>query len=59
VIKLVWGSDWDALLAKDTDGALVNTLSNTVDGQFQTFAAKDGAYNREHFFGQTRPWPGW
>ncbi|WP_104903075.1 alpha-ketoglutarate dehydrogenase [Pseudomonas sp. LH1G9] len=53
VIKLVWGSDWDALLAKDSDGALVNTLSQTVDGQFQTFAAKDGAYNREHFFGQS------
>lgn len=53
VIKLVWGSDWDALLAKDADGSLVNTLSNTVDGQFQTFAAKDGAYNREHFFGQS------
>ncbi|MDR9754041.1 alpha-ketoglutarate dehydrogenase [Pseudomonas sp. SZMC_28357] len=52
VIKLVWGSDWDALLAQDHDGALVRTLSNTVDGQFQTFAAKDGAYNREHFFGQ-------
>ena len=53
VIKLVWGSDWDPLLAKDADGALVNTLSQTVDGQFQTFAAKDGAYNREHFFGQS------
>jgi pyruvate dehydrogenase E1 component len=53
VIKLVWGSDWDALLAKDTDGSLVETLSQTVDGQFQTFAAKDGAYNREHFFGQS------
>ena len=53
VIKLVWGSDWDALLAKDADGSLVDTLSNTVDGQFQTFAAKDGAYNREHFFGQS------
>ncbi|MDY7533671.1 alpha-ketoglutarate dehydrogenase [Pseudomonas sp. Bout1] len=53
VIKLVWGSDWDALLAKDTDGELVRTLSQTVDGQFQTFAAKDGAYNREHFFGQS------
>lgn len=53
VIKLVWGSDWDALLAKDADGALVRTLSQTVDGQFQTFAAKDGAYNREHFFGQS------
>ncbi|MFL1416903.1 alpha-ketoglutarate dehydrogenase [Pseudomonas fildesensis] len=54
VIKLVWGSDWDALLAKDADGALVETLSHTVDGQFQTFAAKDGAYNREHFFGQSK-----
>ncbi|WP_219267021.1 alpha-ketoglutarate dehydrogenase [Pseudomonas sp. Xaverov 259] len=53
VIKLVWGSDWDALLAKDADGSLVETLSHTVDGQFQTFAAKDGAYNREHFFGQS------
>ncbi|WP_063029568.1 alpha-ketoglutarate dehydrogenase [Pseudomonas yamanorum] len=53
VIKLVWGSDWDALLAKDTDGSLVRTLSQTVDGQLQTFAAKDGAYNREHFFGQS------
>jgi len=53
VIKLVWGSDWDPLLARDTDGALVRTLSSTVDGQFQTFAAKDGAYNREHFFGQS------
>lgn len=53
VIKLVWGSDWDALLAQDTDGSLVHTLSHTVDGQFQTFAAKDGAYNREHFFGQS------
>jgi len=52
VIKLVWGSDWDALFARDHDGTLVRTLSQTVDGQFQTFAAKDGHYNREHFFGQ-------
>jgi len=52
VIKLVWGSDWDGLLARDTSGALVRALSNTVDGQMQTFAAKDGHYNREHFFGQ-------
>jgi pyruvate dehydrogenase E1 component len=52
VIKLVWGSDWDGLFARDTDGALVNALSNTVDGQFQTFAAKDGRFNRDHFFGQ-------
>jgi len=52
VIKLVWGSDWDPLFARDTDGSLVRALSQTVDGQFQTFAAKDGSYNREHFFGQ-------
>ncbi len=52
VIKLVWGSDWDGLLAKDTSGALLRAFSHTVDGQMQTFAAKDGRYNREHFFGQ-------
>ena len=53
VIKLVWGSDWDGLFARDTTRDLVRTLSSTVDGQFQTFAAKDGRYNREHFFGQS------
>ncbi|WP_041682779.1 alpha-ketoglutarate dehydrogenase [Pusillimonas sp. T7-7] len=52
VIKLLWGSDWDGLFARDTQGALVRALSNTVDGQMQTFAAKDGRYNREHFFDQ-------
>ena len=52
VIKLVWGSDWDGLFARDLDGALVKALSATVDGQFQTFAAKDGRFNREQFFGQ-------
>ncbi len=52
VIKLVWGSDWDALLARDVHGALARAFSHTVDGQFQTFAAKDGRYNREHFFGR-------
>jgi pyruvate dehydrogenase E1 component len=52
VIKLVWGSDWDGLFARDAQGALVRAFANTVDGQFQTFAAKDGRYNREHFFGQ-------
>ncbi|MDS1139820.1 alpha-ketoglutarate dehydrogenase [Pusillimonas sp. SM2304] len=52
VIKLLWGSDWDGLFARDTQGALVRALSNTVDGQMQTFAAKDGRYNRDHFFGQ-------
>ncbi|MFZ6771885.1 alpha-ketoglutarate dehydrogenase [Undibacterium sp. SXout7W] len=52
VIKLVWGSDWDGLLARDSDGALQQALGETVDGQMQTFAAKDGSFNREHFFGQ-------
>ena len=53
VIKLVWGSDWDGLFARDQDGALARAFSHTVDGQFQTFAAKDGRYNRDHFFGQS------
>jgi len=52
VIKLIWGSDWDALFTRDVDGALARAFANTVDGQFQTFAAKDGAYNRHNFFGQ-------
>ncbi|WP_428423319.1 alpha-ketoglutarate dehydrogenase [Methylibium sp.] len=52
VIKLVWGSDWDGLFARDPGGALAKAFAGTVDGQLQTFAAKDGRYNREHFFGQ-------
>ena len=52
VIKLLWGSDWDGLLARDATGILARTLGQTVDGQMQTFAAKDGAYNRQQFFGQ-------
>ena len=52
VIKLVWGSDWDGLFARDLTGALSQALANTVDGEMQTFAAKDGRYNRDHFFGQ-------
>ena len=52
VIKLIWGSDWDGLFARDTHGALVKAFANTVDGQMQTFAAKDGRFNRETFFGQ-------
>ena len=52
VIKLLWGSDWDGLFARDLTGTLVRTLGETVDGQMQTFAAKDGRYNRDHFFGQ-------
>jgi len=50
VIKLLWGSDWDGLFARDADGALVRAFADTVDGQMQTFAAKDGRYNRENFF---------
>jgi pyruvate dehydrogenase E1 component len=53
VIKLLWGSDWDPLFARDRTGELANALQQTVDGQLQTFAANDGAFNREHFFGQT------
>ena len=52
VIKLVWGSDWDGLFAADTTGALTRAFAATVDGQMQTFAAKDGRYNRDTFFGQ-------
>ena len=52
VIKVVWGSDWDALFSRDRTGALLRAFAHTVDGQFQTFSANDGAYNRERFFGQ-------
>jgi pyruvate dehydrogenase E1 component len=52
VIKLLWGSDWDGLFARDVTGVLAKIFANTVDGQMQTFAAKDGRYNREHFFDQ-------
>ena len=53
VIKLLWGSDWDGIFARDTTGALARALGDTVDGQMQTFAAKDGRFNREHFFNQS------
>jgi pyruvate dehydrogenase E1 component len=52
VIKLVWGSDWDGLFARDHNHALIRAFADTVDGQLQTFAAKDGRYNRENFFGR-------
>ena len=52
VIKLIWGSDWDGLFARDHSGALLQAFAQTVDGQMQTFAAKDGRYNRDNFFGQ-------
>ena len=52
VIKVVWGSGWDDLLARDVDGALVNVMNETVDGEYQRYKAEDGAYVREHFFGK-------
>jgi len=50
VVKLLWGSDWDSLFARDEDGVLLQRLHETVDGEFQTYAATDGRFNREHFF---------
>ena len=52
VIKVVWGSNWDRLLAEDSEGALVNLMNSVPDGDFQTYKANDGAYVREHFFGR-------
>ena len=52
VIKVLWGSDWDALFARDRQHVLLRALSRTVDGQYQTLGANDGAYNIEHFFRQ-------
>jgi pyruvate dehydrogenase E1 component len=51
VIKVIWGRDWDPLLAQDTDGVLVNKMNTTPDGQFQTYAVESGDYIRENFFG--------
>ena len=51
VIKVVWGRQWDELLARDVDGVLVNKMNATVDGEFQKYAVESGAYIREHFFG--------
>ena len=54
VIKVLWGRDWDPLLAADDDGALVHTMNTTPDGQFQTYGVEDGAYIRQNFFGDPR-----
>ena len=51
VIKVVWGREWDPLLARDVDGVLVDKMNSTPDGEFQRYAVADGAYIREHFFG--------
>ena len=53
VIKVLWSSDWDRLFARDTQGELLRAFAKTVDGQFQTLSANDGAYNRERFFAQS------
>jgi pyruvate dehydrogenase E1 component len=50
VIKLLWGSDWDPLFARDHEGIILRRLHETVDGEFQKYAATDGRFNREHFF---------
>ncbi|WP_027945193.1 pyruvate dehydrogenase (acetyl-transferring), homodimeric type [Amycolatopsis taiwanensis] len=52
VIKVIWGREWDKLLHADRDGALVNLMNVTPDGDYQTYKANDGAYVREHFFGR-------
>jgi pyruvate dehydrogenase E1 component len=52
VIKLVWGSYWDPLLAKDTEGILRKRMEEAVDGEYQAYQVKGGAYTREHFFGK-------
>ena len=52
VIKVIWGREWDDLLAKDDEGALVNLMNRTPDGDFQTFKAESGAFVRDNFFGR-------
>ena len=52
VIKVVWGREWDPLLAQDREGALVNLMNTTLDGDYQTFKAESGSYVREQFFGR-------
>jgi pyruvate dehydrogenase E1 component len=51
VIKVIWGREWDDLLARDVEGVLVNKMNETVDGEFQKYSVAGGAYIREHFFG--------
>ncbi|HLE59759.1 MAG TPA: pyruvate dehydrogenase (acetyl-transferring), homodimeric type [Candidatus Limnocylindria bacterium] len=51
VIKVIWAREWDELLARDTEGVLLNKMSETLDGDYQRLSVADGAYVREHFFG--------
>lgn len=53
VIKVIWGSEWDKLLVKDTNGLLQKRMEEVVDGEYQAYKAKDGAYVRKHFFGKS------
>ncbi|PHS70259.1 MAG: pyruvate dehydrogenase (acetyl-transferring), homodimeric type [Methylophaga sp.] len=52
VIKVIWGSEWDQLLAKDKNGLLLKRMEEVVDGEYQNYKSKDGAFVREHFFGK-------
>jgi pyruvate dehydrogenase E1 component len=52
VVKVIWGSRWDPLFARDTNGIMRQVMESTVDGEYQNFKAKGGAYTREHFFGK-------
>jgi pyruvate dehydrogenase E1 component len=52
VIKVIWGGDWDALLARDRDGILVQRMEETIDGEWQKYCVESGAYNRSRFFGK-------
>ncbi len=52
VIKVIWGSYWDPLIARDTNGLLLKRMEECVDGEYQAFKANDGAYVRKHFFGK-------
>jgi pyruvate dehydrogenase complex dehydrogenase (E1) component len=50
VLKVIWGGEWDKLLEKDTTGLLKKRMEEVVDGEYQAYKAKDGAYVRQHFF---------
>ncbi|HVF10267.1 MAG TPA: pyruvate dehydrogenase (acetyl-transferring), homodimeric type [Abditibacteriaceae bacterium] len=55
VIKVIWGSEWDPLLARDQNNELVQRMNEVVDGQYQKYTVETGAYTRKHFFGKS-PW---
>ena len=52
VIKVIWGSEWDPIIARDRSGILLHRMNETVDGEYQKYAVENGAYLREHFFGK-------